>query len=221
MDNCHFDRLTDEIINLCQPYSCSKDSDIDSFFHKDTKDNFSDYSYEMMGNSHCFYTDEDSPKMVCAFSLSNSALRTDLLPKRKRNRFNKTIPNAKRRSQYPAILIGQLCVFDGFGHNSIQESVADEMMNLIKTMAIRPNDSAIRYLVVDAVNNENVINYYKRNGFAFLFESDEEELECLRSHVANKSIIRRIKDICCPSNKNEKLPCRTRLMYFDLVLLKQ
>lgn len=32
LDNCHFDRLTSEIINQCQPYTCSKDSGIDSFF---------------------------------------------------------------------------------------------------------------------------------------------------------------------------------------------
>lgn len=40
--------------------------------------------------------------------LSNTALRAAPLPKSQRNRFNRTIPNAKRRSQYPAILIGQL-----------------------------------------------------------------------------------------------------------------
>ena len=80
LDNCLFGRLTPEIINRCQPYSCIKDSDIDSFFHKNTKDNFVDYSSEMMAYSHCFYTNEKIPRMVCAFSLSNSALRTDILP---------------------------------------------------------------------------------------------------------------------------------------------
>ena len=96
------------------------------------------------------------------------------------------------------------------------------MMNLIKTIAINTeNDSAIRYLVVDAVNNNNVINFYKRNGFVFLFESDAEELECLRNHSTDKSIIQQIKNICRLRNKKEKLYCKTRLMYFDLILLKQ
>lgn len=222
MDNCHFDRLTSEIIDQCQPYHCSKDSDIDSFFHKGTKDNFSDYRSEMMGYTHCFYTEEKSPRMVCAFSLSNSALRTDTLPKRKRNKFNKSIPNAKRRSQYPAILIGQLCVFDGFGHHAIEENVGDEMMDLIKTMAINPdNDCATRYLVVDAINTPNVIEYYQRNGFDFLFESDEEELKCLRGYNADKSIIRKVKELCHLVEKQETPVCKTRLMLFDLILLKQ
>lgn len=121
--NCLFDRLTPEIIDQCQPYACSKDSDIDSFFHNGTKDNYEDYRNEMMAYSHCFYTDVEKyneehpeapkkPEMVCAFSLfSNTALRIAPLPKSKRNQFNRAIPNAKRRSLYPAILIGRLCVF--------------------------------------------------------------------------------------------------------------
>lgn len=36
LDNCRFGRLTSEIINQCQPYTCSKNADIDSFFHDHT-----------------------------------------------------------------------------------------------------------------------------------------------------------------------------------------
>lgn len=209
LDNCRFGRLTSEIINQCQPYTCSKNADIDSFFHDHTQDNYRDYRLEMMGTTHCFFTDEKDnttqPKMVCAFSLSNSSLRTDILPKNRRNRLNRSIPNAKRRFQYPAILIGELCVFDGFGHKTFGYNIADEMMNLIKTIAIDPdNNSSSRYLIVDALNSPEVIEYYKRNGFEFLFASDEEELEHLRS-----------------GHSSDVQNCRTRLMFFDLVVLNQ
>lgn len=209
MDNCRFGRLTSEIINQCQPYTCSKNADIDSFFHDNTPDNYRDYWLEMMGTTHCFFTDEKDnttqPKMVCAFSLSNSSLRTDILPNNRRNRLNRSIPNAKRRFQYPAILIGELCVFDGFGHKTFGYNIADEMMNLIKTIAIDPdNNSSSRYLIVDALNSPEVIEYYKRNGFEFLFASDEEELEHLRS-----------------GHSSDVQNCRTRLMFFDLVILNQ
>ena len=209
MDNCRFGRLTSEIINQCQPYTCSKNADIDSFFHDYTQDNYRDYRLEMMGTTHCFFTDEKDnttqPKMVCAFSLSNSSLRTDILPNNRRNRLNRSIPNAKRRFQYPAILIGELCVFDGFGHKTFGYNIADEMMNLIKTIAIDPdNNSSSRYLIVDALNSPEVIEYYKRNGFEFLFASDEEELGHLRS-----------------GHSSDVQNCRTRLMFFDLVVLNQ
>ena len=209
LDNCRFGRLTSEIINQCQPYTCSKNADIDSFFHDHTYDNYRDYRLEMMGTTHCFFTDEKDnttqPKMVCAFSLSNSSLRTDILPQNRRNRLNRSIPNAKRRFQYPAILIGELCVFDGFGHKTFGYNIADEMMNLIKTIAIDPdNNTSSRYLIVDALNSPEVIEFYKRNGFEFLFASDEEELEHLRS-----------------GHSSDVQNCRTRLMFFDLVVLNQ
>lgn len=216
LNNCLFDRLSTAIINQCQPYKCSKDSNIDSFFHDGAKDNYADYDTEMMGFSHCFYTDAEHPQMVCAFSLSNTALRTAPLPKSERNKFNKVIPNAKRRSQYPAILIGQLCVFDGFGHHH----VGDEMMDLIKTLAINPeNTIAARYLVVDAVNTPKVISFYESNGFKFLFASDREEQECLHN-IPQESIWRKIKRAVVGSNEPIS-KSRTRLMYFDLIVLNQ
>ena len=209
LENCHFDRLTSEIINQCQPYTCSRNADIDSFFHDGTPDNYRDYRLEMMGTTHCFFTDEKDktvrPRMVCAFSLSNSSLRTDILPGSRRNRLNRSIPNAKRRFQYPAILIGELCVFDGFGHKTFGYDIADEMMNLIKTIAIDPeNNSSSRYLIVDALNSPEVIGYYKRNGFDFLFASEEDELEHLRG-----------------AHSDGIQNCKTRLMFFDLVVLNQ
>lgn len=213
LDNCHFDRLTSEIINQCQPYKCSKDSGIDSFFHMDNDDNFQDYHEEMMSNSHCFYTDNETPQMVCAFSLASSALRIDTLAKNKRKEFNKQndIPFAKRRSQYPAILISQLCIFDGFGRKAFGHDIGDEMMDLIKMMVMDPeNDNAARFLVVDAINTPEVIGYYQRNGFEFLFASDEDELVGLRGYNPVEFI------------ENEEPPrCRTRLMFFDLIVLRE
>ena len=212
-DNCLFDRLTLEIINQCQPYACSKNSGIDSFFHVDNEDNFQDYHDEMMSNSHCFYTDEKNPRMVSAFSLASSALRIDTLAKNERKKFNKhnDIPFSKRRSQYPAILISQLCIFDGFGQKAFGHNIGDEMMDLIKTMVMNPeNDNAARFLVVDAINTPEVLDYYQRNGFEFLFTSDEEELKGLRGYNPDELL------------EGEELPvCKTRLMFFDLIVLNQ
>ncbi len=214
LEHCLFDRLSSEIIKQCKSYVCKKDDNINAFFHDDTKDNYADYENELMGFSHCFFTDSDSPEMVCAFSLSNTALRTAPLPKPRRNRFNKKIPNAKRRAQYPAILIGQLCVFDKYAHMGIGK----ELMDLIKTIAINPdNNCAARYLVVDAVNEPKVISYYQDNGFQFLFSTDEEELECLHELPQErwfKKIVRVLS-----GNKKPVYKCSTRLMYYDLILL--
>lgn len=215
LDKCLFGRLTTEIIEQCLPYKCSKDIDIDSFFHNGTKDNYSDYNKEMMGYSHCFYTDSTNPELVCAFSLSNTTLRTAPLPSNRKNRFNKSIPNNKRRSQYPAILIGQLCVFDKFSHMNI----GVEMMDLIKTLAIEEtNNCAARYLVVDAVNTDKVLSFYEKNGFKYLFSSDKEESECLHN-VAQETCFQKLKRVFT-RQPAPTVECKTRLMYFDLILLQ-
>ena len=65
--------------------------------------------------------------------------------------------------------------------------------------------SACRYLIVDAVNHPKVLDFYVRNGFQMLFDSDVEELEYLGSEdddIIGKSL-------------------RTRLMFFDLIKLKR
>ena len=65
--------------------------------------------------------------------------------------------------------------------------------------------SACRYLIVDAVNHPKVFDFYIRNGFQMLFDSDVEEREYLGSEdddIIGKSL-------------------RTRLMFFDLIKLRR
>ncbi len=131
--------------------------------------------------------------MVCAFTLSSSVLRIGDLGNRYRNAFNRKIPNGKRRPHYPATLIGRLCVFDEYR----RRGVGTEIMDLIKTIALNLS-SASRFLVVDVINNPRTLGFYERNGFQYLFSSEEKEAS---SHGA-------------------ELPCRTRLMFFDLILLR-
>ena len=57
------------------------------------------------------------------------------------------------------------------------------------------NKAAVHYLAVDALNNERTLNYYKKNGFSFLFKDDEQEAV----------------------NSKLKLPLKTRYMYFDWI----
>ena len=53
-----------------------------------------------------------------------------------------------------------------------------------------------RFLVVDAINNEKVIEYYQRNDFRLMFRTDEEEL--------------------IATGKNPEDSLSTRMMYYDL-----
>lgn len=188
-----FCRLTPELASQCGEYYCSKNPDISEFFHKD----YVKYSDELLGKSYCFVTKDEPARIACAFTLANSAINMQGGSSKRRNRFNRSIPNAKRSRQYPAVLIGRLAVFDGFeGHH-----LGYDLMNFIKAWFIDPlNKTGCRFLIVDAVNHPKVIDYYCQNEFTFLFEREEDENSATHS--------------------GSKKKCATRLMYFDLIKLR-
>ena len=197
LEQCDFMELTEEVLQQCKGFTC-KDEDITEFFAHD----YADYAYQLLGKSYCFVKPETS-EIVCAFTVANSSVKVDSLPSNLRNKLNRKIPNAKRRPQYPAVLVGQLAVSDLFsGHH-----VGDELLDFIKSWFIDPlNKTGCRYVIVDAVNHQKVFEYYQRNGFKFLFSSDEEEWTFL--HNKGQASTTPIE------------PMKTRLMYFDLIYLR-
>ena len=197
LEQCDFMELTEEVLQQCKGFTC-KDEDITEFFTQD----YADYAYQLLGKSYCFVK-PDTSEIVCAFTVANSSVKVDSLPSNLRNKLNRKIPNAKRRPQYPAVLVGQLAVSDLFsGHH-----VGDELLDFIKSWFIDPlNKTGCRYVIVDAVNHPKVFEYYQRNGFKFLFSSDEEEWTFLH----NKGL-----EAATPIER-----MKTRLMYFDLIYLR-
>lgn len=70
------------------------------------------------------------------------------------------------------------------------------------------NKTGCRYIIVDAINHPKVIDFYKRNEFSLLFDTDEDEWLSLHD---SQSI-----------NEDGSIPkIRTRLMYFYLMVLKK
>lgn len=186
-DKCTFRLLTRELIATCKPFSCGYD-DLDEYFLKDSPL----WADQMYGKTYCFVLKDDPQTIVCAFSLSNETIRVDLLPNSQKKRFLKEIPKEKMMRRYPAVLIGRLGVDIQFANNGI----GTELMQILKFWFVEPdNKAAVRYLAVDALNNSRTLNYYEKNGFAYLFKDEEQE-----------AVSSRIKQ-----------PLKTRYMYFDLI----
>lgn len=194
---CKMRKMTAESMASCQAFVCSKDKEINKFFHEE----YLDYENQLLGKSYCFVK-RDGQDVVAAFIVANSSVRVDNMPKPKRNQLNRRIPFAKQRSQYPAVLLAQLAVFDGFGGKNIGKEVLD----FIKSWFINPlNKTGCRYLIVDAINTPKVLDFYLDNGFEFIFASDEEEVQYMSKSVKidNGAVFR-----------------KTRLMVYDLMQLK-
>jgi len=66
------------------------------------------------------------------------------------------------------------------------------------------NKTGCRFLIVDAYNTEEVTSFYKkRNDFSFLFDSEEIEAKFIGI------------------NLKQKEPLHTRIMYYDLIEIKE
>ena len=193
-DNCEFVEWSRPLIENCSDFSCTHDKDIENFF----KNDFENYNNQLLGKSYGFVKANTSLELVAAFTVSNSMLPVSSLPKNIKNKINRPIPNIKRNSQYQAVLVGQLAVFDSFAG----KLVGDEILSFIKGWFIDPlNKTGCRYIIVDASNHQKVIDFYQRNGFKFIFENIADEIEYMKLDLE-------------PEYK------RTRLMYFDLIILK-
>ena len=191
-DNCDVFSHTEKMSQRSQSFSCG-DKDLNNFFFHDAFK----YERQLLGKSYCFRLRKDNSVIVCAFTLSNSSIDTRNLPNNRKRKLTENIPYEKSLSSYPATLVGRLGVDKEFGGKGI----GTELISFIKQWMLDPaNKTACRYLTVDAYNNESTLKFYEANGFKTIFSSDNQEKEYV--------------------GLSQEKELKTRLMYFDLMLLK-
>ena len=184
-----FKELTEDVLNECKQFSCGV-ADLDEYFQKDVIA----YSRRMVSRSYVFCPKENLQKIACAFSVSYDSLRITDLSNRKQAEFRELNDlSEKRLKRYPGILIGRLAVNQEMAH----QGLGTALMNFIKMWLGHGGKAGCRFLIVDARNAPETLAYYEKNGFVYLFPSEEIE-----------SISTRKDQAFVPQN--------TRLMYFDL-----
>ena len=166
-ENCAFAPLTEKLHGMLTGFDCRREPAIQDFFRNEAILN----AKELMSKSYCFYK-KDTMQAVAAFCVINTDISVDLIPKSTRNKLNRKIPYAKQRDHYPAVLIGQIAVFDAFAEYHLGDELMDSIKWWLRNVA---NLIAARYVVVDAVNNEKVLQFYSRNQFWTVFKTDEDE----------------------------------------------
>ena len=131
------------------------DDDLTEFFLQDAIP----HKKELIGVTYFFY-DDSGKSAVSFFTVSNDAIRTDS--------FRETLPEGKRYGFYPAVKIGR------FGVNKEYQGqhIGKQMMNFIKRFFISENKTGCRFLTVDAYNKPEILEFYSKNGFTFLYDKD-------------------------------------------------
>ena len=188
-EKCSFGFYEREKAASCKPFHCG-DEDLDEFFAGDA---FLQ-SDELLCKNYCFTLDEDPAELVAAFTLSNDSIKK--LPGSRKKKVEKNIPREKLYSSYPAVMIGRLGISTTFQG----QHLGSDVLSFIKAWFVDPlNKTGCRFLLVDSYNKAQNLTFYERNGFNYLFSSEEQERE-----------FRNIKP---------ERPLNSRLMYFDLIEL--
>jgi len=157
--------MLDESFNLSE-FDCGR-KDINEFL----KDDALNYKKQKLASTFVFHLKDDK-NPIAFFSILNDALNVKNIPNNEKNKFNRRLPNGKRINHYPAIKVGRLGVIKEYRGTGL----AYDMMDFIKGFSITDLKSACRLLILDSVNETKQINYYQKNDFHFLMESDKESL---------------------------------------------
>jgi GNAT superfamily N-acetyltransferase len=174
--------------NLIRNFDCG-DSDLNDFFNHDAIL----FQNQSLGQTH-FFRHKETGKIVCAFSFSADSVKIFLLSGSRKKRVKDLLPHDKSLQSYPAFLIGRMGVsveFSGWGMGS-------QMLKYIIFFAIQKFPEIGRFLVVDAYNKPEVLSFYQKNDFAFLFTDEMQERENLKKTLVVDE------------------PLRTRQMFYDL-----
>lgn len=188
-DKCTFRIFDKNFYDEGIDFTCG-DSDLDEFFQNDA---FLQ-SMELLCKNYCFVSDDNPKEIVCAFTLANDSIKK--IPGSRKKKVEGAIPREKHYASYPAVMIGRL----GVSQKMQAHHLGTEVLDFIKAWLVDPlNKTGCRFLLVDSYNQPKNFRFYERNGFHFLFSTEEQEKE--------------FRDM----KSDRKLS--TRLMYFDLIEL--
>ena len=201
LEECTLGILTQDVLDTSYPFTCGNDEDMDEFFREDAVD----YTYFKMGKSYCFRLDADPKQVIACFTVSNDSLRIYDLPSSRKKAMWDITNREKMLSRYPGVLIGRLAVNIDYARRGIGSQILD----FIKMWFDAPdNKTACRFVIVDAKNEPEVLTFYQKNGFEYLFTTELQE-DLYTKPVKDKA----------EENERRINPrkLKTRLMYFDLL----
>ncbi|MCH8317064.1 MAG: GNAT family N-acetyltransferase [Bacteroidetes bacterium] len=148
-----------------KPFDCN-DEDLNDFFINDA----SDYLKNLLAVTYLL---ESSTETVAFFSLLNDKISVSDVPSKRwwKKNIRDILPEGKRYNSYPAVKLGRLGVHKNYQNQGIGTIILDHTKDLF----INNNISGCKFITVNAYNNKNSLNFYKKNGFNYLTEKDKSD----------------------------------------------
>ena len=145
-------------------------SDLNDFLHESSSQSPNATLYEREHLSVTYIVEDKlSGKVMAYFSLLNDKIDRDASNPTLWNRLSRQIPNAKRRSSYPALKIGRLAVCkdkQGCG-------LGRDILTFLQVWFFLHAPSGCRFLTVDALRD--AVAFYQKNDFSQLVAPDPED----------------------------------------------
>lgn len=191
---CDIRRVSETMLKDCLPFVCN-DDDINEFFASDVHG----YQQRQLTKAYIVTAKSNPNDIIVAYTISNDSIRlTNKLAEEYKNVFlDETDLRDKNIKRFPGVLIGRFGTAKKFEHQGYGSAVMDAIKFIAKSML----QTGCRFLIVDAINKDDTLSFYQKNGFHFLVEDERLEAKYVGVGVG-------------------QLPLRTRLMYFDLLTLK-
>ena len=199
-ESCFHCPYTEEVARECHEFHCGE-ADLDDFFSKDA------FEYEefRMGKSYCIRLNDAPKTIVAIYTVSSDSIRIFDLPRSRRDAMLKITHHRKRLKRYPGILIGRLGVNFEFAHQGIGSQVLDVIKLWFDSSVVK---AGCRFLIVDALNKPNVLDFYRKNGFETLFTSEQQEDFYVNPPKDEEQRLMRLAN---------PIKLETRLMFTDLL----
>ena len=170
-------------IDTIKPFDCG-DADLNGFLLECDagKPNAAFFEEELLAVTYVL-EDKDSGSNVAYFSLLNDKVDREFVDPTIWNRLSRKIPNAKRRSSYPALTIGRLAVAKELRGLDIGSKIVD----FIKAKFISTRATGCRFITVDAYSS--AVGFYQKCDFKFLVKPEPED-ETVLMYFDLKSLIK-------------------------------
>lgn len=176
-------------------FDCGRDS-VNNFFQNQAQA----YQDELFGKTYFFVNPDNPREVIVGFTVANASIFTKHLGNSRQKKIGYEVHHEKGLINYPAVLLAQLGVDIKYKGNRLGEQIIEFVEDWFTS---GNNKSGCRHLIVDAYNEPELLDYYRRNGLNLFFSTIDQEMKYRN----------------WDSNKDGNL--ETRLMYRDMILLKR
>ena len=153
-------------VDISKPFDC-EDADLNGFLVETSTGtpNATFFAKELLAVTYVV-EDKDSGDIVAYFSLLNDKVDREFVDPSIWNNLSRRIPNAKRRSSYPALKIGRLAV----SAKMKGQDIGTKIINYIQTRCTSNPSTGCRFITVDAYCS--AVDFYQKCDFKYLVKPE-------------------------------------------------